>query len=569
MLVFMQMFRGMRAVMAGALAIVGCGDDGTTAQALDTSTGSSSSSSSTGDPTSTSSSTGVVDESSSDGSSSESTGSAPVEPLVWISDCTVRDSDLGVLHDGLECTGVEVPLDWDAPDGETIVVAAERVRTSATHRGAVLLLDGGPGGSGLGFFDESAIVEPLLAAGYDVVVPNHRGTVSPELHCTFPAASPQCRDELEEVWGDGLRHFNTVQAARDVRELIARMQVDDPDGETIVYGVSYGTFFASHVLQVSGELLDGVVLDSVLPYGVDVSEQEVLVEERAIDLLQRCVDDPTCGPRVGFASGEEFAHAIVGAIDDGDCGGYDDGAWADSSYSTFFGGMLNTKGLRDYLPLLGALLVRCTPETSELASSAISQLLGGRVPSTRGRDRFGVSPALFYSEETFATVVATMLVGDGVDTASAVAAAQQNFANNQILVDVDAANQTFGDLPNPQWSSAPPPAVPVLVLAGRYDVQTPLPWAERERERVDATMVLFEDTEHALAYAGNGGKYPDGTPCAMSIIGAFIDDVHATPDSSCIAELRGIDVNLVGDFLQATNMDAFGVADPWTLLPPP
>jgi len=161
------------------------------------------------------------------------------------------------------------------------------------------------------------------------------------------------------------------------------------------------------------------------------------------------------------------------------------------------------------------------------------------------------------------------LVGDGVDTANAIAAAEQNFANNGILETVDGANQVFGDLPNPQWSNEPAPDVPVLVLAGRYDTQTPLPWAERERDRVDATLFVFEDTMHALAYPGTGGKYPDGTPCAMSIIGAFVDDPDATTDSSCIAELRGVDVNLVGDFLQTTNMDAFGVADPWSLLPPP
>lgn len=480
----------------------------------------------------------------------------------------VEGADLGVLHDGLECTGIEVPLDWDAPDGETIIVAAERVATTAPRRGAVLLLDGGPGASGLGFFQTPQIIEPLLAAGYDVVVPNHRGTVSPGLRCTFPVQSEQCRSELEQAWGDGLRHFNTVQAARDVRELITRMNAGALATETIVYGVSYGTFFASHVLQTTGDQLTGVVLDSVLPYGVDVSEQEIVVQGRAVDLLQRCVDDPVCGPRVGFASGEAFAEAIVTAIDDGDCGGYDNGAWADSNYRAFFGGMLNTKGLRDYLPLIGALLTRCTNESSDVASMAISQLLGGTIPYTPGNDRYGLPPSLFYSQEVFAVVVATMLVGDGVDTAAAIADAQQNFANNGILEAVDAANQVFGDLPNPQWSTDAAPDVPVLVLAGRYDTQTPLPWAERETDRVDATLVVFEDTMHALAYPGTGGKYPDGTPCAMSIIGDFIDDPGATPDSSCTAELRGVDVNLVGDFLQTTNMDAFGVADPWTLLPP-
>ena len=559
----------MRVEVLVASAIVGCGDDGTTPQADTSSGSSSSSSSSTTEPGSTSSSSGVVDESSSSSSSSESTGGPPIEPLVWTRDCMVEGADLGVLHDGLECTGIEVPLDWDAPDGDRIIVAAERVRTSATRRGAVLLLDGGPGASGIAFFQTPAIIEPLLAAGFDVVVPNHRGTVSPGLRCTFPVQSDQCRSELEQAWGEGLRHFNTVQAARDVRELITRMNVDDPDSETILYGVSYGTFFASHVLQVSGDRVTGVVLDSVLPYGVDVSEQEIVVQGRAVDLLQRCVDDPVCGPRVGFASGEEFAEAIVTAIDDGDCGGYDNGAWADSNYRAFFGGMLNTKGLRDYLPLIGALLTRCTNESSDVASMAISQLLGGAIPVTPGNDRYGLPPSLFYSQEVFAVVVATMLVGDGVDTAGAIAAAEQNFANNGILEAVDGANQVFGDLPNPQWSTEPAPDVPVLVLAGRYDTQTPLPWAERERDRVDATLFVFEDTMHALAYPGTGGKYPDGTPCAMSIIGAFVDDPDATTDSSCIAELRGVDVNLAGDFLQTTNMDAFGVADPWSLLPPP
>lgn len=58
-------------------------------------------------------------------------------------------------------------------------------------------------------------------------------------------------------------------------------------------------------------LASSIILDSAVPTDADLALEEYLVQDVATQLLQTCVDDPVCGPAVGFESGEASADALL------------------------------------------------------------------------------------------------------------------------------------------------------------------------------------------------------------------------------------------------------------------
>ena len=562
------------------MAIVGlaCGDDAAPAgengtestgdASTTTLTPSTSSSTTTTTDPSTSSTTETPDESSS------STGEPPPPPMQWNDDCTIGAFDLATLHPDLQCTSIEVPLDWDDPASEPILVAALRIPTTvAPRRGQMWMLDGGPGGSGLGFFGDLAFIDAVVGAGWDYVVPSHRGTLSPSLSCEpWDHLSSECRDLLEEEWGDGLRHFDTRSAARDVGEFIARTEAELGES-TIVYGVSYGTYWAQFYAGEHPTQADGVILDSVVPIDADIGAEEFIVQQRAEHLLQACVDDPICGPRVGFTSGAEFSAAVIAAIDDGDCGGSDFGLWEDTSYRYDLGSLINTHQARNFVPLLAAMLVRCDPALSQLAAQSFGAIMAASF-ADRAIDRlplgFGGVPFELYSSQTLQALVmgTTMLPADG-DPEAAALAAERHFASlgfGEWAASTDAA---WGDLPDVEFDRTFVAEVPLLIFNGRYDLQTVFPWAEQVAAHQQQPLHEFADGQHALVWSGTGGKFPDGSPCARKLLIDFAADPTASLDATCVAELPQIDPNLQREDLQDIAMTALGTMDPWSLIPPP
>lgn len=581
-----------RTLLLSLLVASACGDDNSPAETDGgtgegtSSTGSTSLSDTTtgGSTTTGSSSESGVDESGSE-SSTTTGGEEPVEPLPWQTDCVVNGYDLSRLHPELECTSIEVPLDWDAPDGDTIQVGALRIPAATEERvGTFWALDGGPGGSGLGYPLDEGWREEIREAGWDIIIPPHRGTFSPLLECTSAPQSTDCRLQLESIWGDGLRHFNTVQAARDVGEFIRREQADDDD-RVVVYGVSYGTLWAEVYAGQHPEQADAIILDSVLPANADTHLEEYLIQEVSEELLQACVDDPVCGPRVGFESGAEFSAAVIEAIDGGDCGAGDLGLWADSNIRLRFGQLMNLRHLRNYIPLLAAMLTRCDPALNDIVEDSSNALFGTLAASLRPVEQFPFGPGLTSDDEPLASgpppfdllysgplstvVVATTLLRSDADPPVVSADARNHFASlgfiDNIFIEI-AAN--WGDLPKVEFDRDFVSQTPMIAFNADYDLQTVLPWAELVAEQHGIPLVRVADGAHGLTRSDTGGKSLDGESCARAIMLAFMDDPLAPVDDSCAQNLPPLDVNLERPDLANRSMTAFGTTDPWSLLPP-
>ena len=79
--------------------------------------------------------------------------------------------------DNVECATLQVPLDYARPRAATIGIALARIPAETTGRrlGTLMLMPGGPGGSGVQLIKELAQIPPGVLGGFDTVGFDPRG----------------------------------------------------------------------------------------------------------------------------------------------------------------------------------------------------------------------------------------------------------------------------------------------------------------------------------------------------------------------------------------------------------
>src|SRR5215217_3394861 len=209
-------------------------------------------------------------------------GAAAAAPgrVAW-SDCHAK---LGPF----QCGTVQVPLDYDQPDGATISIALVRLpATDPQHRiGSLLINPGGPGGSGVDFalsFGPSLYTDEVRAR-FDLVGFDPRGIWrSSGLRCFgtarqqdpyfTPLAFPSTPEE-EQTWiaadryldaaceqrgGRIAEHMSTANVARDLDLL--RQAVGDP--QLTYAGFSYGSYIGVTYANLFPANVRALVIDGV------------------------------------------------------------------------------------------------------------------------------------------------------------------------------------------------------------------------------------------------------------------------------------------------------------------
>src|SRR5919197_1011403 len=188
-----------------------------------------------------------------------------------------------------ECGTVQVPLDYDQPNGATVSLAVVRLpATDPAHRiGSLFLNPGGPGGSGVDYtlFAGPFLYTPEVRAKFDLVGFDPRGIArSTAYHCfgtdkqwapyftpfTFPSNAAE-----EQIWinadlyldsscaqrgtkiGD---HMATADVARDLDVL--RDAVGD--AKLNYAGVSYGTMLGQTYANMFPNKIRAMIIDGVL-----------------------------------------------------------------------------------------------------------------------------------------------------------------------------------------------------------------------------------------------------------------------------------------------------------------
>ena len=224
---------------------------------------------------------------------------AETKGLHWY-DCAPEGDDKPEDVKGSECTTLQVPFDWDNPDGGTFGLSiARRQAKDPEHRVGVLVFGpGGPGDSGvdriktgIGRFSDD------LQDRFDIVSFDPRGIArSNPVKCSAALLAKQpdpliksqaefdrtvrynrelaadCRAHTGPLYD----HIDTLQTVRDVDAIRAALG----EKKLSFHGSSYGTLLGEQYAEKYPQRLRALVLESVFDHG-DATTGEFLDEQAA------------------------------------------------------------------------------------------------------------------------------------------------------------------------------------------------------------------------------------------------------------------------------------------------
>lgn len=229
-----------------------------------------------------------------------------------------EDSTSHPSLEGTRCATIEAPLDHARPGSGTVQLFARKFPAQSEVKGQLWLVAGGPGESGASFYPLIQTVRET-AAGFDIIVPDHRGTGFSSRLCpeeenpSSAGGSALVGEEWSTCFGtlnakaERTKAFSISNAAHDLNQLITRFDTGVP---TYLYSVSYGTQLALRMLTLEMQAdLDGLILDSLVPLEsnttLDLSHRSKVTDSVGRKVLRDCDERPDC--RRYFDAGSEHA----------------------------------------------------------------------------------------------------------------------------------------------------------------------------------------------------------------------------------------------------------------------
>ena len=217
---------------------------------------------------------------------------------------------------GLECAELDVPVDYDAPEGDTLTLSISRVPASGDRIGALFVNPGGPGGTATDFAaDVAASLPSDVTDRFDVVGVDPRGLGASEIDCgvdphelynldytidsdedeaTLLDVSEDYVADCEQGVGDLLPHLGTRNVARDMDAV--REAMGDEQASFLMY--SYGTAIAQVYADLFPDRVRAMVIDGVLelgPSGVESATDQAAGFEQALgSFVDDCNDNDDC-----------------------------------------------------------------------------------------------------------------------------------------------------------------------------------------------------------------------------------------------------------------------------------
>jgi pimeloyl-ACP methyl ester carboxylesterase len=240
------------------------------------------------------------------------------------------------------CTVVEVPMDYEDPDGDTIKLQVKVISATGDGGRSLFVNPGGPGGEAQGFADymESEFGEDVRDT-YDIVGVDPRGVgKSTPIDCLSDreldayAASEPDPDNAAEIkeyralgvdFGTGCEkrsgalasHISTEEAARDfdiVRALLGAKSFD-------WFGASYGTELGATYATLFPKTVGRMVLDGAVDPSLSAEESafgQTTGFQRALDAyIEDCVTRQDCPLGTDADAGEDKLISFVEARDEG------------------------------------------------------------------------------------------------------------------------------------------------------------------------------------------------------------------------------------------------------------
>lgn len=435
--------------------------------------------------------------------------------------------------EGAQCGRVTVPLDHKGVTPGTLDIAYAKLPATGTRTGTMVLLSGGPGQAALPILNDfSELVEPLRSS-YDIVAVDQRGTGgSGRVDCTIdkPEDVVACATTL----GDRRAHWSTPETAHDLENLRQALGVD----KLTLFGVSYGTQVAQEYVRRYPAQTAAVILDSPTPVdGLDgVDELRTFGAPRV--LKEVCYPGP-CKDTVTDAS--EALAAAVERLGDKSLRGTRVTAGGRVSTATISqSGLYNLIALSDTNPFLRAGLPAAIASLAAGDAAPIIHLVEvtlSDADTSSGGSSISRLLATSCIEARLPWAPDSALASRADALKAFIAARSEAFApfSPEVVLGNSLAELCAQWPPTPKPDGVPyhGPDVPVLILAGRQDLRTPLESARRTQAQYPNAKLV------AVRSAGHSVLSTDLTGCAATNVAAFLSGGEVRNCSAITSRDRG------------------------------
>lgn len=420
---------------------------------------------------------------------------------------------------GSLCAQVQTPLRHGDPSSGNVDLFVRRFPAVGVSRGDVWLIAGGPGEAGAGFY---GLIDRFRAAfpGYDLIVPDHRGTGRSSRVCVEEESATSsggrglegaewstCFAQLDarSRW---VQSFTITNAAHDLSDLIQHYSADR---QTYVYGVSYGTQLVLRTMTVAPPAsVKGIVLDSLVPPDGtevwDLSHRSQVVDAVGREVLAECDRDPACRARLGGSA----TAALQQIVDDPERAKLFPGGRP----KAFFGALLDSPDARALIPEVIADALAGKSDAIELAQA-----------------RLAAFTAPFASPEAASSIPLVALISASENNARPAFTRDDIAAEERTLLFTSSLpSQLLGgaDITYPRdasFGTNPAHLPPVLILQGDLDPKTPHAGAVAHAATLapsgDVRLITVEGAPHFVLLTN-----PERS---ISAINAFITEVATQP----------------------------------------
>jgi pimeloyl-ACP methyl ester carboxylesterase len=467
-------------------------------------------------------------------------------------DCKTFDVPATVAAQS-DCGYVTVSEQHGQPKGRTIQLAVVRVRSTSKNPAPdpLFILQGGPGGSGIGVFVNKALPGlpqlPALQKNRDLVIVEERGTrySKPFLSCpefnahniavaqgeqnyTDSTSFKACNDRFK-AQGINPSTFNTRENAADVyfvAETLGYKQFN-------YYGVSYGTLLGQYVIAQADKhkaKLRSVILDGVVRPDVDFNLATGHSTSYALrNLFHACAQDQQCSQ--AYPDLEQKFLAIIDSLNQKPLPITLTIPSSKKAIVTQLDGNAFIAGILVYLyrPYSGETSRGSSlPKFIEAASHGnfdwITESLSGSLEDDDAREMYNTvlcarTRSIQVTPDQSLPPAYPQLLAFAVREAESVSKACE-------VLQVE---------PKPPFAYENR-HVPTLVLNGAYDPVTPKPYGEAVAGNLQTAYVLtFPGVGHGVL------EVPRGMPaaaCATQITADFLADPKQFPDSSCLTQIK-------------------------------
>jgi len=438
-------------------------------------------------------------------------------------------ANLALLTSGSSCGYLSVPekhaLYGQPASTKNIEIAVIKLASIALHKqpDPVVYLQGGPGGSASASISE--IVETATFINKrDVYLVDQRGTghSKPALSCIeydgeagTVAQVKACKARLEKS-GVDLNAYHSVHNALDFIAL--RQALEIPQWN--IYGISYGTRLATTIMRENSEGIRSVILDGMFPIEVNgISDTPWANYQTLNQIVKNCDNSKDC-PAPDFKA----------LIDDITSRMHNEGLIDESR--VFIQNLLE---LATNPAIMNYLLA--VDQDINTYSSALAALM----PEEEGDDDgAGDLQDTFYSAMALSTICAeeypflniTALTDDN---------SQDWSASTRLTVDA-MHHMGFDKAPCQAWDVTPAndvatqavaSSLPVLILNGQNDPQTPAAWGALVAQNMP-------NAQNITNPQGSHGQLFAEVTCFDTLAQQFLANPNQTLDTSCVAAIDDI-----------------------------